>query len=194
MMLVNAISNIESIEILNFKISGWIVAYDILLVVTSFLTVILLACLIYCLSGIELKRYDSNLTYEMNLTSLDKTTVAKFAIFEYEIAKKHNNDLISKRFDKVNVSVKILIAVVILLILLSVSGSFAKIATTEYHRTIEHNQERNIDDVIEEIERDTEYIRLYLQENNSSNVDIPNGNDVKSSNSIGSEENQDGSK
>ncbi len=169
-LVVNAISSITDIEVFRPEISGWIVVFDIFLVMTIVAIIILLGFLIYCLSGIKMKRYDSNLTMEMNLTELDKTTVARFAIMEYEIAKKYNNDKLEKRFDWLNRSVNLLIGVVFLLMALSVSGSFAKSVSSTYREMMEMNQGRSVDDIIDEIDEDLEYLReIYQRDGNFTN-------------------------
>ena len=124
-LLTGAINRISEIEVFNFCQSGLVAAYDIVLILSILLTLALLIILIKSLSGKEFKRYDTDKILEKNLLSeYDGKTIARYTIMKYEKARDHNNDVVSKQFKWVNLSVYMLIAVVILLMTLTLMGNF----------------------------------------------------------------------
>ena len=124
-MFMNAVSNIGEIDIFSPFKSNWILAYDILIVlcVTGMITI--LVRLVYALSGLKLKRHDSKLILQGNMISKSPRDIALFTIMHYETAKSYNNKQIGERYKSLELSVNILIAVLIMLIMITIAGSFA---------------------------------------------------------------------
>ena len=124
-MLVNALQNIGSIDIFSPFKSWWIFAYDLFLVIDIVTSIFLLWRLIHLLSGMQLKRYDSNFILEYNMLTEDNTTTARFTIMHYEQARDYNNALIDKRYKLFDGSIIMLILLIMLLVLLNVISGIA---------------------------------------------------------------------
>ncbi|MBR1657927.1 MAG: hypothetical protein IJ697_05620 [Synergistaceae bacterium] len=124
-MFMNAVSNIGEIDIFSPLKSNWILAYDILIVlcVTGMITI--LVRLVYALSGLKLKRHDSNLIIKRNMLSSSPKAIARFTIMRYEIARDYNIRQIDRRYTSLEKSVKILVALAVLLIAISIVSNFA---------------------------------------------------------------------
>lgn len=124
-LLTGTINRVSEIEIFNFCQSGLVAAYDIVLILSILLTLASLIILIKSLSGKDFKRYDTGKILEKNLLSeYDGKTIARYTIMKYEKARNYNNDVVSKQFKWLNLSVHMLIAVVILLMTFTLMGNF----------------------------------------------------------------------
>lgn len=144
-LLIGAISKISEIDI--WAIQNRIVAaYDILLLLSIIGTVILLMILIYSLSGKDFKRYDTCRILENNLIQkVNLKTMARYTIMKYEIARDHNNRIISKQYKLVNLAVKLLIIIVIMLMALAILGNIVpKYIEKQVAKDIEMVEEINL--------------------------------------------------
>lgn len=151
-LLTGAIYKISVIDV--FDVCDPLIAiYDFVLVLSIVGTVVLLIILILALSGKEYKRYDSFKILEKNLISdVDRKTLAKYTIIKYEVAKDYNNKLVSNQFKRINMAVRVLIAVVILLMLLTILGNVVPTKSAEIDNT---KSETAVDEaVIKETESD----------------------------------------
>ena len=122
-LLTGAIEKISEIDFMSFRSNFLVAAFDALLVLSILSTIFLLGLLIYSLSGKAFRRYDTAEILEKDLLSRDKKTVAKYTIIQYERARDYNNRLIDQQFKRLNKAVKLLIAVVLLLMMLNLTGS-----------------------------------------------------------------------
>ena len=144
-LLIGAINKISEIDI--WAIQNRIVAaYDILLLLSIIGTVILLMILIYSLSGKDFKRYDTSRILENNLIQkVNRKTMARYTIMKYEIARDHNNRIISKQYKLVNLAVKLLIIIVIMLMALAILGNIVpKYIEKQVAKDVEMVEEINL--------------------------------------------------
>ena len=144
-LLIGAINKISEIDI--WAIQNRIVAaYDILLLLSIIGTVILLMILICSLSGKDFKRYDTSRILENNLIQkVNRKTMARYTIMKYEIARDHNNRIISKQYKLVNLAVKLLIIIVIMLMALAILGNIVpKYIEKQVAKDVEMVEEINL--------------------------------------------------
>ena len=124
-MLLNALSRIGEIDVLSPLGNKWVMAYDVLSVMCVIGLSAVLARLIYAMSGLNIKRHDSNVILEQALMSKNPLTVARFTIIQYEMIRAYNNSSIDRRYASLNKSVKMLIAVAVMLLTLIIVSGFA---------------------------------------------------------------------
>lgn len=123
-VLISAIDKVSEYDMVGFASNAWIGIYDILLLLCTVETVVMLGALIYSLSGASFKRYDSNLILERNMLSADMKKVTRFTIIKYENARDHNNKIVTRRYRILNFCVYILIILVVTLISIAFVGNF----------------------------------------------------------------------
>ena len=123
-MFTGAVGNIGEIDILHPFRSGWIAAYDVLLVMCVLGLVTVLVRLIKGMDGLNMRRYDSDVILKRDMLSKTPRDVALFTIIRYEDIKEYNNKQLGKRYRSLNLTVKMLLVVVILLVALSIVSSF----------------------------------------------------------------------
>lgn len=123
-VLISAIDRVSEYDMTEFDSNILIGIYDVLLISCIAETVIMLGALIYSLSGVGFKRYDSNLILERNMLSADMKKVTRFTIIKYENARDHNNKVVTKRYSILNFCVCILIILVVTLIIITFIGNF----------------------------------------------------------------------
>lgn len=134
-LLTSSINNISKVDICDYN-SCIICVFDIILVLSVVLTLILLGMLIYSLTARDFKRYDTFAILENNLLStVDRKTLARLTIMKYERARDHNDSLVSQQYKRLNYSVYLFMGVVILLVMLSVISNFVP-KKAESHKTV----------------------------------------------------------
>ena len=124
-MFTGAVGNIGEIDILHPFRSGWIAAYDILLALCVMGMITVLVRLIYGMSGISMRRHDSDTLLKRDMLSKKPSDIALFTIISYENAKEYNNAQLARRYESLDITVKILRAVAILLVAITIVSSFA---------------------------------------------------------------------
>lgn len=124
-MFTGAVGNIGEIDILSPFRSGWIAAYDVILVLCVLGMITVLVRLIYGIRGLNLKRHDSGKLIKLGMLSQSKRAIAIFTITQYENAKEYNNAQIGRRYKSLDRTVKILQMVVILLVAVTIVSRFA---------------------------------------------------------------------
>ena len=76
------------------------------------------------MDGLNMRRYDSDVILKRDMLSKTPRDVALFTIIRYEDIKEYNNKQLGKRYRSLNLTVKMLLVVVILLVALSIVSSF----------------------------------------------------------------------
>ena len=124
-MFTNAVGNIGEIDILHPFKSGWIMAYDVLLVLCVVGMITVLGSLISGMSGLNMRRHDSDSILKRDMLSKTPRDIALFTIISYENNKEYNNAQIGRRYKSLDRTVKILRIVVILLVAITIVSRFA---------------------------------------------------------------------
>ncbi|MBQ6972179.1 MAG: hypothetical protein IJP86_07455 [Synergistaceae bacterium] len=124
-MFTWAVGDIGSIDIFSPAKSGWIMAYDVLIVMCVLGLVTVLVRLIDGMSGLNMRRHDSDEILKRDMLSKTPREIALFTIISYENAKEYNNEQLERRYKSLNITVKMLLVVVILLVALTIVSSFA---------------------------------------------------------------------
>ena len=124
-MLTGAVGNIGEIDILSPFKSGWIAAYDVLLALCVAGMITVLVRLIYGMIGLKMRRHDSDSILKRDMLSKKPKDIALFTIISYENVKEYNNAQLARRYESLDITVKILLAVVILLVAITIVSSFA---------------------------------------------------------------------
>ena len=124
-MFTGAVGNIGEIDILHPFRSGWIIAYDVLLVMCLLGLLIVLVRLIDGMSGLNMRRHDSDEILKRDMLSKTPRDIALFTIISYENAKDYTNRQLGRRYKSLDITVKILLVVVILLVAVTIVSSFA---------------------------------------------------------------------
>ena len=124
-MVTNLIENICVIRFPKTYLEGCVVVIYIVLTVGVIIMIgSMLYYLVSSLSSINIKRIDSFSILEKQMLYADKNQVITYIICKMEQAKIENNKLVSDRYDKVNFSIKLLIASIVLLLLSYILGCF----------------------------------------------------------------------
>lgn len=124
-MLTGAIDQI-GITHVGCKNTILILAFYIVLVLNILSFLMLIISLIYLLSGVKILRFDSSEILSKNMVTADRNQVIRYVCIKYEKARMHNNDLLEKRYQKLNASIRRLIVSVVLLLLVSILGALVK--------------------------------------------------------------------
>lgn len=90
-MFTNAVGNIGEIDILHPFKSGWIMAYDVLLVLCVAGMITVLVRLIDGMKGLKMRRHDSDSILKRDMLSKTPRDIAIFTIIRYEDIKEYNN-------------------------------------------------------------------------------------------------------
>ena len=124
-LLTNTIGDISRIDLGRFCNDGLVTIYVITAAMSIVGNLILLIMLIYSLSGKDYMRYDTNMILEKNLFSgIDRKSLARYTVMKYEKARDHNNSMVSRQFRRMNRALKLMIAVLILLMTVTILGIF----------------------------------------------------------------------
>ncbi len=87
--------------------------------------IVVLVRLVDGMSGLNLRRHDSDSILKRDMLSKKPKDIALFTIISYENAKEYNNAQLARRYKSLDITVKILRAVVILLVAITIVSSFA---------------------------------------------------------------------
>lgn len=124
-MFTGAVGNIGEIDILHPFRSGWIAAYDVLLALCIIGIIVVLVSLIYGMSGLKMRRHDSDSILKRDMLSKTPRDIALFTIIRYEDAREYNNAQLAQRYKSLDITVRILVAVVVLLVAITIVSGFA---------------------------------------------------------------------
>ena len=102
-----------------------IFAYDLLLVMCVLGLIVVLVRLVDGMSGLNLRRHDSGEIIKDSLMSKTPRNIAVQTIIKYENAKEYNNAQIGRRYKSLDRTVKILRAVIVLLVAITIVSRFA---------------------------------------------------------------------
>lgn len=122
--LFNSINFLSDIDKDGICFLSFSFLYIVLLFICIFLNIFTLGLLIYSLSGKNFKTYDTSNILEYNLFSnYDYKTISRYTVMKYEKARDYNNEIVTNKFKKVNIAVKLLVVDVIVLITVMIIGN-----------------------------------------------------------------------
>ncbi len=77
------------------------------------------------MSVLNLRRHDSDSILKRDMLSKTPRDIALFTIIRYEDAKEYNNAQLAQRYKSLDITVRMLLAVVVLLVTITIVSGFA---------------------------------------------------------------------